>query len=406
MHLRFAWRYFRARKSTQAINVIAWVSVAAIVVGTASLIIILSAFNGFEGLVRSMYASFYTDIRVEPSRGRILEVDSSMLRNIRALPGVRAVSAVVEEKAVLQLGDYQTIVQMKGVESGYTEVAGVTERIVRGRFETGMAERPRAVLGIGVENAIGVLSDRSLMPVTVYLPRKGAIDLTDPLNALSQGEIFPSGSFAVQPEFDNKFVFTDMRYMRSQLGYADQECTAIEMSLTETANTEQVRKALQGLLGPKASVLDKYEQNRTLYATIRMEKWAIYAIFSLILLVAAFNMIGALSMLVLEKQRDIQVLKAMGADETLIRKIFLTEGLLLAGIGLSFGVLIAWILLSMQQAYGLIPLQGQTFLIDHYPVRMIAGDFILVAVTVICIGLVASWFPARKAAAQAFTLRN
>jgi lipoprotein-releasing system permease protein len=178
------------------------------------------------------------------------------------------------------------------------------------------------------------------------------------------------------------------------------------MSLTETANTEQVRKALQGLLGPKASVLDKYEQNRTLYATIRMEKWAIYAIFSLILLVAAFNMIGALSMLVLEKQRDIQVLKAMGADETLIRKIFLTEGLLLAGIGLSFGVLIAWILLSMQQAYGLIPLQGQTFLIDHYPVRMIAGDFILVAVTVICIGLVASWFPARKAAAQAFTLRN
>ena len=208
MHFRFAWRYFRARKSTQAINVIAWVSVAAILVGTASLIIILSAFNGFEGLVRSMYASFYTDVRVEAARGRILLADTMVIRKIRALPGVLAVSVVVEEKAVMQLGDYQTIVQMKGVEPGYARVAGVSERVVRGRFETGIADRPRAVLGIGVENAIGVLSDRSLMPVTIYLPRKGGTDLTDPLSALSQGEVYPSGSFAVQPEFDNKYVFT------------------------------------------------------------------------------------------------------------------------------------------------------------------------------------------------------
>jgi lipoprotein-releasing system permease protein len=406
MHLRFAWRYFRARKSTQAINVIAWVSVAAIVVGTASLIIILSAFNGFEGLVRSLYASFYTDIRVESVRGRILQADTAMIRKIRSLQGVRAVSVVIEEKAVLQLGDYQTIVQMKGVESGYPDVAGVSDRIVRGRFETGNADRPRAVLGIGVENAIGVLSDRSLMPVTVYLPRKGAVDLTDPLNALSQGEIFPAGSFAVQPEFDNKVVFTDLDYLRSQLGYAAHECTAIEMSLTEAEQAEEVRQAVQALLGPKVSVLDKYEQNRTLYTTIRMEKWAIYAIFSLILLVAAFNMIGALSMLVLEKQRDIQVLKAMGADELLIQRIFLSEGLLLAGIGLTLGMMVAVILLALQQTYGFVPLQGQTFLIDHYPVRMLPGDFILVAATVLGIGLLASWFPARKAAAQAFTLRN
>ena len=406
MHLRFAWRYFRARKSTQAINVIAWVSVTAIVVGTASLIIILSAFNGFEGLVRSLYASFYTDIRVEPVRGRILQADTETIRKIRSLQGVRAVSVVIEEKAVLQLGDYQTIVQMKGVESGYPDVAGVSDRIVRGRFETGNADRPRAVLGIGVENAIGVLSDRSLMPVTVYLPRKGAVDLTDPLNALSQGEIFPAGSFAVQPEFDNKVVFTDLEYLRSQLGYAAHECTAIEMSLTEAEQAEEVRQAVQALLGPKVSVLDKYEQNRTLYTTIRMEKWAIYAIFSLILLVAAFNMIGALSMLVLEKQRDIQVLKAMGADEPLIQRIFLSEGLLLAGIGLTLGMMVAVILLALQQTYGFVPLQGQTFLIDHYPVRMLPGDFILVASTVLAIGLLASWFPARKAAAQAFTLRN
>jgi lipoprotein-releasing system permease protein len=406
MHLRFAWRYFRARKSTQAINIIAWVSVSAIVVGTASLIIILSAFNGFEGLVRSMYSSFYTDLKVEPVKGRILRLDTGILVRMRGLEGVRSVSRIIEEKSVLQLGDYQTIVQMKGVESGYTTVAGIAERIVRGRFETGNAERPRLVLGVGVENAIGVLSDRSLMPVTMYLPRKGAVDLSDPLNALSQGEVYPAGSFAIQPEFDNKYVFTDFGYLGDQLGFGDQECTSVEIALTDVRQVEAVRSALVSMLGNDVRVLDKYEQNRTLYATIRMEKWAIYAIFSLILLVAAFNMIGALSMLVLEKQRDIQVLKAMGADDALIRRIFLTEGLLLAVIGLVLGLMIAYILLTLQQAYGLVPLQGQTFLIDHYPVRMVPGDFLLVSATVIFIGLAASLLPAQRAAVQSFTLRT
>lgn len=406
MHLRFAWRYFRARKSTQAINIIAWVSVSAMVVGTASLIIILSAFNGFEGLVRSMYSSFYTDLKIEPVKGRFLRLDTIVLQRLRALDGVRSVSRIIEEKSVLQLGEYQTIVQMKGVESGYAAVAGIGERIVRGRFETGNAERPRAVLGVGVENAIGVLSDRSLMPLTMYLPRKGAVDLSDPLNALSQGEVYPAGSFAIQAEFDNKYVYTDFGYLRDQLGFGDEECTSVELALTDVRQVEAVRDALVSMLGSKVRVLDKYEQNRTLYATIRMEKWAIYAIFSLILLVAAFNMIGALSMLVLEKQRDIQVLKAMGADDALIRRIFLTEGLLLAVIGLFLGLLVAYILLTLQQRYGLVPLQGQTFLIDHYPVRMVPGDFLLVSATVLFIGLAASLLPARRAAVQSFTLRS
>ncbi len=173
MYFTFAWRYFKAKKSTNAVNIIAWVSVTAIVIGTASLIIILSAFNGFESLVKSLYSSFYTDLRVVPAKGKVMTLDDRQWSALADLPGVLAVSRVAEERALLQNGEYQAIVQVKGVDANYTRVAGVHDKLIRGRFSIGSAEEPRMVMGSGIENAIGVLSDRALMPVTIYLPRKG-----------------------------------------------------------------------------------------------------------------------------------------------------------------------------------------------------------------------------------------
>ena len=406
MYLRFAWRYFRARKSTNAINVISWVSVSAILVGTASLIVILSAFNGFEGLVKSLYSSFYTDLRVIPSTGRSMSLDARTLSAIDSIPGVKAVCRVVEERALLQHGEYQAVVQVKGVDRNYPQVAGVPANMLRGAFQIGTAEDPKAVLGVGVENAVGLLSDRSLQPLTVYLPRKGITDLSDPLASLSQGSLYPAGSFAIQSEFDNRYVITSVDFVQRYLGYGVDEYSALEISLDGPKDEEKVRRELTVLLGGRFKVQDRYEQNPTLYSTIRMEKWAIYAIFSLILLVAAFNMIGALSMLVLEKKKDIQVLQAMGADEGLIKGIFLAEGLLLAVIGLIGGILVALILYFLQTRYKLVPIEGKSFLIDHYPVRLVFRDFLLVSATVVTIGLLASWFPALKASRQPFELRN
>jgi lipoprotein-releasing system permease protein len=406
MYFTFAWRYFKARKSTNAINIIAWVSVSAIVIGTASLIIILSAFNGFESLVKSLYSSFYTDLRVMPEKGKLMSLTPGQVSAIRAVKGVRSLSRIAEEKALLQNGEYQAIVHIKGVDDDYPNVAGVPGKMIRGAFNTGTAKEPRAVMGAGIENAIGVLADRALLPVSVYLPRKGMASLDNPLESLSQGSILPSGSFAIQSEFDNKYVITNLDFLKAYLNYGPDEYSALEISLQDPAMEKDVKAAIASMLGRGYQVLNKYEQNRNLYTTIQLEKWAIYAIFSLILLVAAFNMIGALSMLVLEKKKDIQVLQAMGADQGLIRRIFLSEGLLLAIIGAAGGIIIALFLYYLQVRYKLVPIEGQSFLIDYYPVKLIFWDFILVISTVLLIGLLASWFPAARAAKQRFELRN
>lgn len=405
MIFTFAWRYFRAKKSTNAINIIAWVSVGAIAIGTAALIIILSAFNGFESLVKSLYSSFYADLRVQPVAGKTMLLSPDQLRSIRGTAGVRALTLVAEDKALLQNGDFQTVVFLKGVDDQYNEVAGVREKMVRGKFDLGTAEAPATVMGVGIENAIGVLTDRALTPLTLYMPKKGVADLSNPLDALSVGQVATAGSFAIQQEFDNKYMLTNLGFVKQYLNFGEDEYSAAEISVEDPGQVEQVKQVLASQLGNRFKVLDRYEQNVTLYTTIRVEKWAIYGIFSLILLVAAFNMVGALTMLVLEKKKDIQVLQAMGGDASLVRRIFLSEGLVLAGIGAGLGILIALLLYYLQVNYKLVPLQGESFLIDYYPVKLVAADFLLVCGTVMTIALLASWVPASRAAKQKFELR-
>jgi len=235
---------------------------------------------------------------------------------------------------------------------------------------------------------------------------KGVKDISDPLDALSEGLVIPSGSFAIQQDFDNKYLITNIDFTKLYLNFQKDEYSAVEIAVKEARMVDEVKAEIKTLLGPSFTVQDRYEQNRTLYSTIKLEKWAIYGIFTLILLVAAFNMVGALTMLVLEKKKDIQVLQAMGADRQLIRKIFLAEGLVLAGIGAFFGIILAVALYFLQVNYKLVPLQGDSFLIDYYPVKLVWQDFLLVTVTVFAIGLLASWFPAYRASREPFELRN
>ena len=406
MVMTFAWRYFKAKKSTNAINIIAWVSVLAILIGTASLIIILSAFNGFESLVKSLYSSFYPDIRIGPVKGKTLVLTQAEIDRIRGLGGIKSITMIAEEKALLQNGDFQAVVFVKGVDSNYAKVSGVPQKMARGNFNLGTAEDPRMVMGVGIENAIGILSDRALLPLTLYLPKKGVKDLSDPLDALSEGLVIPSGSFAIQQDFDNKYLITNIDFARHYLNYGEDEYSALEVSVKEEKLVPEVKSAIRAALGPNFRVEDRYEQNKTLYSTINIEKWAIYGIFTLILLVAAFNMVGALTMLVLEKKKDIQVLQAMGASRQLIRKIFMAEGLVLAGIGALSGIVLAVTLYFLQIKYKLVPLQGESFLIDYYPVKLVWQDFLLVTVTVFGIGMLASWFPAYRASREPFELRN
>ena len=404
--LKFAWRYFKAKKSTNAINIISWVSVVAIVFGTASLVIILSAFNGFESLVKSLYASFYPDVKISPAKGQMIRLTQRQLDELRGINGVETISLVAEEKALLQNGGLQTVVHIKGVDSNYAHVAGIASHLYRGEYILGNEDQPGLVFGIGVEQALGLLSNQSIAPVSVYLPKKNNISTTDPLSSLSLATANPTGSFAIQSEFDNKYVITNLGFIRLYSGYTQDQYSAAEIKVNPDANTTQVVESISSLLGSTYKVEDRYQQNSTLYTTIKLEKLAIYGIFSLILIVAAFNMLGALSMLVLEKKKDIQVLMAMGADQSLIQKIFLAEGILLSTIGTLGGMVIAVVLYYLQVTYKLVPLQGETFLIDYYPVKLAVTDFLLVGVTVLTIGIIASWIPSRKATSAKMELRN
>jgi len=408
MFFTFAWRYFRAKKSTNAINIIAWVSILAIIIGSASLVLVLSVFNGLEDLVKSLYSSFYTDLKLTPVTGKTITLTAAQLKQIADIPLIGNYSLIAQDEALLQNGDKQSpMVYLKGVDSNYSAVAGVPGKMTSGKFELGTEDEPAAVLGAGIENSLDIEADRSILPLTVYMFKKGTgIASDDPMSFMSTATIAAAGKFAIQEEFDNKYVITNLAFMKRMLGLKADEYSAVEISIKDPIQSDRVKSQLQKLFGDQFRIQTRYEQNQSLYGVMRIEKWVIYAILPLILVVAAFNMVGALTMLVLEKQKDIQVLKALGASNGYIQRIFLSEGILLAILGGGGGIGAALLICWLQVNFKLVPLQGDSFLIDYYPVKLVATDFMLVLSTIFIVALLASWFPSRKAAAQPVDLRS
>lgn len=407
MKLLFAWRYFRAKKSTNAINIIAWVSMSAIVVGAASLILVLSVFNGFEDLVKSLYTSFYPDIKVSAALGKTLTLTPQQLKRLSGIPGVRAVSLVAQDRGILENGANRVPAYIKGVDSNFLRVSGVGRTIEHGQFEVGTADRPMAVLGSGIQATLEIEADRALLPLGVYLFRRGSTDLsTDPMSSFNHESMATAGDFRIQEDFDQNYVITNIGFVKRMIGLGPDEYTAAELSIDDPANPVPVRQVIAQVLGKGYLVQTRYQQNQSLYNVMGTEKWVIYIVLTLILIVAAFNMVGALTMLVWEKQKDIHVLKALGANDGMIQKIFLSEGLLLALMGGVGGILLAVIICTLQIKYKLIPLEGGSFLIDYYPVKLVPGDFVLVLSTIAIVALLASWLPARKAARQPIELKS
>lgn len=334
-------------------------------------------------------------------------ISQQQLDKIRTLKNIKAFSLVVEEKTLLQNGEIQTIVYLKGVDKNYTKVTSVANAVIRGKFDLGNADKASVVLGSGIENALALQSDKNLYPITAYLFKRGVnVSVVDPYQAFSAENISTTGTFFIQQDIDNQYAITNIGFMKKMMGMEADEYGSVEIALNNAQTDETTKENLQELLGSKYVVETRYEQNKGLYSIMRLEKWAIYGILTLMLGVAAFTMIGALTMLVLEKQKDVQVLKALGADNTRIRRIFLNEGLLLAGMGSVAGLLLAVLIGLAQVQFKLIAIEGGTFLIDYYPIEFRASDFILVICTVTIVGFLASWFPARKAALQPVELKS
>ena len=402
----FAWRYFKAKKSTNAINIISWISIGAIIIGTAALILMLGVFNGLEGLVKSLYSSFYSEMNISATRGKTITVTSEQLQKLKGLSGIRNFSLVVEEKGMLKNGGYQSVVVLKGVDENYRYVTGVADHIIRGNYNLGTSNDPLLILGAGVENAVGVLADRNLLALMIFLPKRNSSELIDPLQNISEDSINTSGTFVIQQDFDNKYAITNIEFVKKMLGFQADQYSAIEISLQDASATDEVKTDLQKIFDKNYKVQTRYEQNQSLYSIMRAEKWVIYAVLVLIMVIFSFTLVSSLTMLVIEKEKDISVLHALGGNRNFIQKIFLSAGVLLTLIGAGCGILLALLIAWLQITYKLIPLSGESFLIDYYPVTLKVGDLLLVAVTVIVIAVLASWIPSRKAALNEFSLRS
>lgn len=375
----------------------------------------MSVFNGFEGLVKSLYSSFYPALKITPTTGKQLILTQEQLQKLKSVKGVKNISLIVEEKALLQnqsykddssTTDYQSIIYLMGVDSNYTSVTDVANHIIEGEFNTGTADNPLLILGAGIQNAVDVQTERNVKPLMIYMPRKGEMNLSDPFKSLSAEAVNTSGTFVIQQEFDNKYAITNLAFVKRMVGMADSAYSAAEIAVVPGADVDQIQDQIKKILTNNYLVQNRFEQNASLYSVMRIEKWIIYAILSLILVVAAFNMVGALTMLVLEKKQDISVLHALGAERSFIQRIFLSEGMLLAILGGGIGMLLAYLLGVLQTRFHMIPLQGSSFMIDYFPVKMVLSDFLLVGFTVMVIALIASWLPARKASLQQMMLRS
>lgn len=378
----------------------------AIAVVSAALIIVLSVFNGFEDLVKGLYADFYADVVILPSKGKQLQVTQNQFSALKQINGIAFYSSVVEEKAVLKNGDAQSIIVLKGVEDNYTQVSNIANHIVRGKFILGNGETPQMVLGAGVENALAADVETAINGLTVYMPNKAnAINLQS-ADAFNSSNIVATATFLVQQEFDNKYCFTNIDFARYMLNIDASMCSYIELKLSDKANIKSISKSIKEVLGNNILVQTRYEQNKSLYAVMQAEKWIIYGVLSLILLIAAFNIIGSLTMLVLEKQKDIQILKAMGASNNLIRNIFLSEGILLAFVGGITGSALATFICWIQLKFKIIKLGGVSFLIDYYPVKMMWQDYVLSFTTIAIISFIAAYLPSKKASLQPIQLKS
>ena len=397
---KFAKRYLVSKKTTNAINILSGVSVIGMIVGTTALILVLSVFNGFEDLVKSLYNSFNPDLKITAIKGKVFLPDAGQIAKMENLSGVEAVSKVLEENALIQYNDKDIIARLKGVDENYVSVSQVDTAIYDGEYKLQEEEYNFAVLGIGIAAMLGLNVNNQFARLNVFMPkREGKVSRLKPENAFAQKTIYPGGVFAIQQDFDSEYVIVPMRFMRDILAYPE-EVSALEIALSPEANHKSIQKEIVAIMGGDFQVKNRQEQDALLYAVMKLEKWVVYLILTFILIIASFNMIGSLSMLVMEKKHDIGILKAMGAGKQFIRRIFLMESVLLAFLGASIGIVLAVIICLIQEHYGIIKLQGMSFLIDAYPVSMRLGDFVLVFITVMVISVLAALFPAYRAAEQ------
>lgn len=392
--LYIAKRYLFAKKSRNAINIISAVSVAGVTVGTMALIIILSVFNGLEKMVTGIFNTFDPDIKITGTKGKTFIPDTARLNLLSKVEGVEVWSLTLEENALLKYEERQYIATIKGVDDNYPVVTDIDSCMFEGQFmlksENG---RQYAIPGIGVAQSLGIRVN-FIAQLMIILPRKDASLNMNPEEALKRRFLIPSGIFEIEKEFDSKYVYVPLDFAQ-ELTEAYDAVSAIEVKFTGTADPGAVQRNIKKIYGEGFRVQNRYEQQEIFYKVMKSERFAIFLILTLILVIASFNIIGSLTMLIIEKQRDIEILRSLGANNDLIRKIFIFEGWLISIIGAFAGIILGFVICWAQQEYGLVKLHSESLIMDAYPVVLKLRDFIIVPATVLLIGYWAAWYPVR-----------
>lgn len=373
-------------------------SAVAVLVVTAALVCVLSVMNGLGSEVEKMFSRFDPDLRITAAEGKSFSIEDEALLSVQTMDEVAVAAITIEETALVEFEDHQIPALIKGVDTAYQALTDIDSIIVDGNYSVFDGAFERTVVGQGLAWQLG-LGAHFIKAIHLYAPRRtGRVNLMRPDQAFEQRSCFVAGIFAVnQVEYDDKMMLVSLPLARELFSYTDNEATALELRLRPDANVQKTKKQIRRLIGENYIVQDRYEQQEDFYRILRIEKWLTALLFFFILLIAAFNLIGSLTMLMLDKQEDIRTLRNIGADNRMIRRIFTLEGWLISATGAVLGLVLGLILCLIQQEFGLIRLgSGTEYVLSAYPVRVELTDLIVVMTVVLLIGFVAALIPTRQ----------
>lgn len=394
-----ARRYLFSKKSTHAINVISGISMVGVAVATMALVVTLSVFNGFHDLVASFFTQMDPQLKVTPVKGKTASASDPLLMKIRQLPEVEVATECLEDQAMAVYGDRQMMVKVKGVEDNFNQLTHIGEILEgNGDFELHAADMSYGIPGLGVAFQLG-LGYTYEQPLRIFAPRrKGQLDMTNPTDGFVVDELYSPGVvFCMkQGKYDRSYILTSIAFTR-HLFDAEGQLTSLELRLKPGSDFDRVKQQMQQIAGSQFHVLDRYEQQDDTFRIMEVEKLIAYVFLTFILVIACFNIIGSLSMLIIDKRNDVVTLRNLGANEHQITRIFLFEGRMISTIGAVFGILIGLLLCWLQQQYGLVRLGSSegSFVVDAYPVSVHPWDIVLIFFTVIAVGYLSVWYPVR-----------
>ncbi len=405
--LVIAFRYLFAKKSQNVINIISMISALGIMVGTAAMLIVLSVFNGLHGFVGSLFGSFDPDLKVEAVEGKVFEADSLFIAQLREVEGVRAVSAVLADNALLKSGKRQMPAMILGVDGDYHLATSIDSILVEGRFfdEGSAACIPGQILA----SQIGVSSTQFAPQVTFYAPKRtGKINMAMPEQSFVQQTVGVSGVFMVQQvEYDESYVLTDISVARDLFCYSDNEVSALAVRVADGFEVDDVRSSLEQRVGDGLTVHDKWQQHESFFKMMQVEKLMAYLILTFIIVIAAFNVIGSLSMLIYEKRESIFILKSMGASRSLVTRVFLFEGWLVSVSGVVIGLVLGIALVLAQEHFGIVGFgDPDAYIISAYPVALEAVDVVIVFATVMTVAVLAACYPVYSIVGKYYSRSN